>query len=144
MNTSSKLLRRSAAVLAAGGFLWVAKFVVIAATDGAATGTPKTVTGLLYLSAVALMVLGLSGMGAGLLSGRHPILRLLGALAGPVAWFASYVLIESAAQAAAGDAGPSWLHDEVGIITTGAVLMTIGLALARPRTAGPRYGAVAT
>jgi len=143
MTTSSKVLRRSAAVLAAGGFLWVVKFVVIAATDGATSGAPESMTSVLYLAAVAFMVVGLAGVGVGLLSGRHLVLRILGGVAGPVTWFASYMVIEGAAKAAAGDAGPSWLQDEIGIVTTGAVLITIGLALAKPRSTSPSMDTVA-
>jgi hypothetical protein len=132
MNTSSKLFRLSAAVLAAGGFCWVVKFVVIAATDGAVSGMPDTATAILYISAVALMALGLAGLGVALLAGRHVVLRILGAVGGLVAWVISYMVIEGIAKAIVGDTDPVWLGEEIGIVATGAVLMTIGLLLARP------------
>jgi hypothetical protein len=132
MNTSSKLFRLSAAVLAAGGFCWVVKFVVIAATDGAVSGMPDTATAILYISAVALMALGLAGLGVALLAGRHVVLRILGAFGGLVAWVISYLVIEGVAKAIVGDTDPVWLGEEIGIVATGAVLMTIGLLLARP------------
>jgi hypothetical protein len=134
MNTSSKSFRLAAAVLAAGGLCWVVKFVVIAATDGALSGMPDTVTGLLYMTAVALMALGMVGLGVALVSGRHLVLRVAGALGGMVAWWLSYVVIEAIAQAIVGDTDPIWLGEEIGIVATGAILMTIGLLLARPRT----------
>lgn len=134
MNTSSKLYRLSAAVLAAGGFCWVVKFVVIAATDGAVSGTADTVTGLLYITAVLLMALGLAGLGVALTSGRHVVLRVLGAVGGLVTWALSYMLIEGIAQGIVGDTDPVWLGEEVGIVATGAVLMTVGLlVLRRPK-----------
>jgi hypothetical protein len=142
MTTSSKLLRRSAAVLATGGFLWVTKFVVIAATDGATSGAPNTITSVLYLSAVALMVLGLAGVGVGLMSGRHVALRICGGVVGALSWIVTYVVVDGVSKAVAGDAGPTWLSDEIGIVTTGAVLMTIGLALAKPRSASSTYDTV--
>ncbi|WP_332666579.1 hypothetical protein [Aeromicrobium sp.] len=131
MNTSSKLYRLSAAVLAAGGFCWVVKFVVIAASDGAVSGMPNTATAILYISAVALMALGMAGLGVALLSGRHVTLRILGAVAGLVAWVVSYMVIEGIAMAIVGDTDPAWLGEEIGIVATGAVLMTVGLLLSR-------------
>lgn len=131
MNTSSQL-RLAAAVLAAGGFLWITKFVVIAATDGALSGLPETVTSVLYLSAVALMAFGMAGVAVALLSGHHLAIRIAGAVGGLVAWAISYVVIEAIAQAIVGDTDPVWLGEEIGIVATGAVLMTVGLLLARP------------
>lgn len=131
MNTSSKLFRLSAAVLAAGGLCWVVKFVVIAATDGAVSGMPDMATAILYITAVTLMALGMAGLGVALLSGRHIALRVVGAFGGLVAWAVSYMLIEGIAQAIVGDTDPVWLGEEVGIVATGAVLMTVGLLLAR-------------
>lgn len=138
MNTSSKSFRTSAAILAAGGLCWVVKFVVIAATDGATTGAADTATGLLYLSAVGLMCLGLAGLGASLLSGRHVALRILGALGGVVAWALTYLLVEGIAQSVVGETEPVWLGEEIGIVLTGALMLTVGLLLARPAAAGTR------
>jgi hypothetical protein len=136
MNTSSKHFRLSAAVLAAGGFCWVVKFVVIAATDGAVSGTADLVTGVLYMSAVALMALGMASLGVALLAGRHIVLRIAGAVGGLVAWALSYMVIEGIAMAIVGDTDPVWLGEEIGIVSTGAVLMTVGLLLARSSSTG--------
>jgi hypothetical protein len=141
MNTSSKLYRLSAAVLAAGGFCWVVKFVVIAATDGALSGTPETATSILYISAVALMTLGMACLGVALLAGRHLALRVAGAVGGLVAWALSYMVIEGIAMAIVGDTDPVWLGEEIGIVSTGAVLMTVGLLLARPTSTRAYAGA---
>ncbi len=133
MTTSTKLFRVSAGVLAAGGFCWVLKFVVIAATDGATSGTADSLTAILYLAAVALMAFGLAGLGVAVLAGRHPVLRALGGVAGLVLWAVSYQVIEGIAKAVVGETDPAWVGEEVGIVLTGAVLMTVGLLLARPR-----------
>ena len=143
MNTSSKLYRLSAAALAAGGFCWVVKFVVIAASDGATSGLPDTATAILYLAAVALMALGLAGLGFAVLAGRHVVLRILGAVGGLVTWAVSYLVIEGIAQGIVGDTDPAWLGEEVGIVATGAILMTVGLLLARPSTGTRTYAEVA-
>jgi hypothetical protein len=132
MNTSSKHFRLSAAVLAAGGFCWVVKFVVIAATDGAVSGTADLVTAVLYMSAVALMALGMASLGVALLAGRHIALRLAGAVGGLLAWWLCYLVVEGIAMTIVGDTDPVWLGEEVGIVATGAVLLAVGLLLARP------------
>ena len=134
MDTSSKLFRTSAAVISVGGLCWVIKFVVIAATDGALTGAPDAVTGVLYLAGVALMALGLAGLGVAVLSGRHPLVRVLAAAGGLVLWAVSYTVIEGVAQSIVGDTEPVWLGEEIGILLTGAVLMTLGLLMVRRRS----------
>lgn len=131
MNTSSKHFRLSAAVLAAGGFCWVVKFVVIAATDGAVSGMPDAATSVLWITAVFLMALGMASLFVALLADRHITLRILGAVAGLVAWGVSYSVIEGVATAIVGDTDPVWLGEEIGIVATGAVLMTVGLLLSR-------------
>ncbi|KAA1426408.1 hypothetical protein [Nocardioides antri] len=140
MNTSSKLFRASAAALAAGGLCWVLKFVVIAATDGAVSGLPETLTAILYITAVTLMALGMAGLGVALLSRRHVLVRVLGAVGGIVAWVLSYAVIAAVVNALATDSGPSWLREELEIVVTGAVLMTVGLLLARRASDRPRTG----
>ena len=131
MNPSSKLFRPAAALLAAGGACWVTKFVVIAATDGAVSGFPDTLTGILYLSAVSLMVIGLATLFVALTQRLHPVLRALAGLVGVVAWGVTYVVLEMVAQGVVGDSGPSWLPEEIGIVVTGAAFLTLGLLLGR-------------
>jgi hypothetical protein len=143
MNTTSKLFRLSAASLAAGGLSWVVKFVVIAATDGAVSGMPDMATSILYITAVTLMALGLAGLGVALMAGRHVVLRVLGAIGGLVTWVLSYMVIEGIAQGIVGDTDPAWLGEEIGIVATGAILMAVGLLLARPKTGTRSYAEVA-
>lgn len=133
MNTSTKSFRVSAGVLAAGGLCWVAKFVVIAATDGALSGLPDTITSILYIAAVTMMALGLSAVVVTGLAGRHPALRVLGGIGGLALWAVTYMVLEGIAQGIVGDTDPAWVGEEVGIVLTGAVLMTVGLMLARPK-----------
>ncbi len=131
MNTSSKLFRPSAIALAIGGACWVLKFVVIAATDGALSGLPATATSILYIGAVSLMASGMAGLSVAVLAGRHVAIRVVGAVGGLVAWVLTYMVVEGVAQALTGDTDPAWLGEEIGIVATGAVLMTLGLLLLR-------------
>ena len=135
MFTSSRLVRSFAAVLAAGGFCWVVKFVVIAASGGATTGLPDTATAVLYVGAVVLMAIGMVGLGIALLAGRPVLVRALGGAAGLLALFATYSALDAVAKGIAGTTDPAWLADEIGIVVTGALLMTLGLLLTRRRDA---------
>jgi hypothetical protein len=135
--TNTTLLQRSSIVLAAGGFAWLTKMAVIAATDGAEAGTGSAAASVFYLLGVALMPAGLAGVAVALAAGRHLVLRVVAGIAGFLSFFASYAVLESIAQAIVGDTDPTWLGDEVGILLTGVVLMTAGLLAAQhsqPRT----------
>lgn len=139
MNISSKFLTIAFGVLAAGGFAWMIKIAVIAASDGAASGLPEQATAILWTAGVALMALGVAGVLAALSARVHILLGVVGAVGGLLAWGVIYVLIESAVQSLVGEGtGPVWLHDEVGILSTGTVLMAAGLLGVR-RTSGLRF-----
>jgi hypothetical protein len=128
---SSTFLPRAAAVLAAGGFAWLTKTAVITGTDGAVGDTANVVTGVLYITGVLLMPIGLAAVAVALTAGRPIVLRVLAGIGGFLAFFPIYLILESIAQAAVGNAGPTWLEDEVGILLTGVALMSAGLLAAR-------------
>ena len=112
------------AVAAAGGAAWLAKFGVIAATDGAVDDEG---------AAAAFYFLGLALMAAGaatvtLRAARGRLSAVAAAIAAPFAFFLSFMLLESIAKPIVGDAGPAWLSDEAGILATGAVWLAVGLA----------------
>jgi hypothetical protein len=128
MNTSSKILPMACGVLAAGGFAWTTKMAVIAASDGATSGIADPVTAVLWITGVALMAFGTAAVAVGLLRRRHPLLRVLGAAGGLVLWAVTYTVVESIAMAVVTEGtGPVWLHEEIGILATGVLLMTVGL-----------------
>lgn len=139
MNTSSRFQTIAWGVLAAGGFAWMTKMAVIAASDGANSGVPDTATAILWTAGVVLMAFGTAGVVAALLWRRHVLLGVLGVPVGLVAWAVTFVLIEAAAQVVvAKGTGPVWLHEEIGILATGAVLTAAGLFGIR-RTSGLRF-----
>lgn len=128
MNTPSKILPLACGVLAAGGFAWTTKMAVIAASDGATSGIADPVTSVLWITGVALMTIGTAAALVGLLRRRHLLLRVLGALGGVVLWAVTYTVVESIAMAVVAEGtGPVWLHEEIGILATGVLLMTVGL-----------------
>lgn len=128
--TTNTLLPRAAAVLAAGGLAWLAKMAVITATDGA-VASGANAAGVFYLLGVALMSTGLAAVAVALTASRPVAVRALAAVGGFLSFFVCFMVLEGIAKAIVGDAGPSWLEDEVGILATGAVLMAGGLFLAR-------------
>ncbi|MGH2946396.1 MAG: hypothetical protein ACRDPC_09090 [Solirubrobacteraceae bacterium] len=134
--TTNTFLPRAAAVLAAGGLAWLAKMAIITATDGAVSDG-ATAAGFLYLLGIALMPVGLAAVAVALTASRPIVLRALAGVGGLLSFFVCYVLLDGIAKAVVGDAGPSWLQDEVGILATGTALMAAGLLTAR-RAAAPR------
>lgn len=131
--TSTPHLQRAAAVLAAGGLAWLAKLAVITATDGDVTS--DGLAAVFFVLGIALMSTGLGGVAFALSAGRSLPVRVVCAIGGSLAFFVIFVVLEGAAKSIAGSAGPSWFEDEVGILTTGVVLMTAGLLTVRTTTA---------
>ena len=124
-------------VFAVGGALWVLKVAVIALNDAAGRNIDAFPVPVLYLGAILLMALGATAVGIAVLR-RHPWwVQVIGAAAAVVALFLLYAVLDGVLKAAFGDAGPSWLEDELGIAATGAVCLVVGILLAR-RVAGPR------
>ena len=128
--TRQRWIVLAAATAAAGGAAWLAKFAVIAVTDGATSGGAEAVTAVLYVLGVTLMALGSSWIGVTLAGDRHVALAFALGLLSPLLLFASFVLLDAVAQSVVGDAGPAWLQDEVGILATGAVWLGAGIARA--------------
>lgn len=129
--TNTAFLSRAAAVLAAGGLAWLAKMAVITTTDGAVSGTGSAAASVFYLLGLGLMAGGLAGVAVALTARRPVAVRAIGALGGLVAFVVVYSVLDGIAKSLVGDAGPAWMPDEAGILTTGAVLMAAGLLTAR-------------
>jgi hypothetical protein len=118
----------------AGGAAWTVKFLVVTATGGAESVAAST----LYVAAVLLMAVGSTWLGTRLAGDRsRPLLAVLVVLS-PMAFWASYMLLDAIAAAVVGDSGPGWLQDEVGILATGAAWVTFGLWALRVTTSGRR------
>lgn len=126
-----RLHHLASAAATAGGLAWLAKIAVIAGTDGRVTSTGAAA--VCFLAGLALLAVG----GAALtlpLARRGGRIATAGALVlAPVVFWASFTALDPAAQAVAGDAGPAWLADEVGIAVTGAAWLIVGLLGLRGR-----------
>jgi thiol:disulfide interchange protein len=112
--------------LLAGAAAWLAKLGVIVATDGAQTDTGAAAA--LYLAGLVLLALGAAALGLWLTRDRHVTIRIVAALLAPVAFFVSMNVLDSAAKAALDDLGPSYAHDEWGILFSVILWLGIGLA----------------
>lgn len=136
--TRQRYVRTAAAAAALGGAAWVTKVAVLAAGDG----EDSLVVGLLYLSGVALMVLGASWVGVRLAAGRPLPLVVVAGVLSSLLVFVSYALIDPLAKAAAGS---GWFEDEAGILVTGLVWLAASLpAWLATQTASPRPSARST
>lgn len=121
-------------VFAAGGALWVLKVVVITLNDLMDRDVDAMPVPVLYLSAVLLMVVGATAVGIALLRRFHWSIQLLGAVAAVVALFLLYTVLDEVFKSAFDGVGPSWLHEELGILVTGAICFVGGVLLARTVT----------
>jgi hypothetical protein len=131
-------------LFAAGGALWVLKVVVITLNDLTGRDTDSMPVPVLYLSAVFAMAIGVTAVGIALLRRSAWWVQLLGAAAAFVALFVLYTALDETFKAAFDGVGPSWLHEELGILATGAICLVVGVSLARmvSREAQPRPAAL--
>lgn len=125
-------------VFAAGGALWMLKVVFIGLNDAFGRDRGALPVPVLYLSAVLLMVVGATAVGIALLQRFPSWVQLLGAVAAIVALFLLYTIVDEVLKRALEGVGPSWLHEEAGIFTTGAICLVAGALLARSIARGRR------
>lgn len=122
-------LRIPALLAAAGGAAWLAKLSVIAATGGEITATGAVAA--LYVLGVLLLAFGASVVTLRAARGRGRAAHAAAIVLAPVLFVVSFVVLETIAKAIVGDAGPSWLAEEAGILLTGAVWLGVGVAAFR-------------
>jgi len=125
-------------VFALGGALWVLKVVFITLNDVTGRATDALPVPVLYLSAVLLMVVGATAVGIAVLRRFPWWARLLGAVAAVVALLAFYTVLDGILKPAFEGVGPSWLHEELGILATGAICLVGGILLGRRLNREPR------
>ena len=124
-------------VFALGGALWVLKVVFITLNDALGRDADALPVPVLYLSAVLLMVLGATAVGIALLRRFPWWAQLVGAVAAVIALWALYMVLDGILKPTFEGTGPSWLHEELGILATGAICLVGGVLLARS-LAAPR------
>lgn len=118
-------------VFALGGALWVLKVAFITLNDAMGRATDALPVPILYLSAILLMVVGATAVGIAVLRRFPWWAQLLGAIAAVVALLALYVVLDGILKPTFEGVGPSWLHEELGILATGAICLVGGVLLAR-------------
>ena len=123
-------------VFALGGALWVLKVLFIALNDALGRATDAMPVPIFYLSAVLLMAVGATAVGIAVLRHFPWWAQLLGAVAAVIALLILYTVLDGILKPAFEGVGPSWLHEELGILATGAICVVVGAFLAR-RTARP-------
>jgi hypothetical protein len=118
-------------VFAVGGALWVLKVAFITLNDATGRATDALPVPIFYLSAILLMVVGATAVGIAVLRRFPWWAQLLGAVAAIVALCLLYIVLDGILRPAFEDVGPSWLHEELGILATGAICLIGGVLLAR-------------
>jgi hypothetical protein len=118
-------------VFAVGGALWVLKVVFITLNDAMGRETDALPVPVLYLSAVLLMAVGATAVGIAVLRRFPWWAQLLGAVAAVVVLFVLYAVLDGILKPTFEGVGPSWLHEELGILATGAICLIAGVLLAR-------------
>jgi hypothetical protein len=118
-------------LFAAGGALWVLKVVAITLNDVAGRDTDSMPVPVLYVSAVFAMAIGVTAVGIAILRHSAWWAQILGAMVAFVALFVLYTVLDETLKAAFDGVGPSWLHEELGILATGAICLAVGVSLAR-------------
>ena len=118
-------------VFAIGGALWVLKVVFIALNDATGRGIDALPVPVLYLSAVLLMTIGATAVGIVVLRRLPWWAQVLGAVAAVVALWLLYTVLDGILKPTFEGVGPSWLHEELGILATGAICLVGGVLLAR-------------
>lgn len=122
----------AAHVAALGAAAWIVKFLLVAATDGDGTAAAP----VLYLTGVFGLLIGSTWVGATLAGERGRLLLATLVLASPFAVFVSYAALDPVGIALAGDGAEEWVKDELGILFTGALWLTVTSAFVlRPRGA---------
>ncbi len=132
-----------------GGAAWLLKFWVIVwvivATDGRVVATGAA--GTFFDLGLYLLIVGSTGIGVRLMMSQEPSVRVVLAVASPVAFFLSFALfsgigyaILTVGGALAGVSLPGYLLEEAGIFVSAVVWSVIGVVLLfgsvhKPRTA---------
>jgi hypothetical protein len=114
----------------------VLKVLFIALNDALGRATDAMPVPIFYLSAVLLMAVGATAVGIAVLRHFPWWAQLLGAVAAVIALLILYTVLDGILKPAFEGVGPSWLHEELGILATGAICVVVGAFLAR-RTARP-------
>lgn len=131
MNLLRAWMRWGLWLFAAGGALWVLKVVAITLNDLTDRDTDSMPVPVLYLSAVFAMAIGVTSVGIAVLRRSAWWAQLLGAVVALLVLFVLYAVLDETLKAAFDGVGPSWLHEELGILATGAISLTVGVSLAR-------------
>lgn len=120
-------------VLLVGAVAWLAKMGVIVATDGRVDSTGAAA--VFFIGGILLMATGATAVGLRLTRGRAGWVRSLAIVLSLLAFFVSFVVLDSIAKPTLGELGPSYMSDEAGILVTAIFWFLIAGALLRTRSA---------
>jgi hypothetical protein len=140
VNALRRWIRWGVWVFALGGALWVVKVTLITANHLMGRDIDSFGVPVLYIAAVTLLASGATAVGAALLRHYPGWAQLLGAVVAIPALIFIYQGIDAVLKGLAGDVGPAWLPDELGIVATGALCLVGGVLLGRAVAVGEVSG----
>ena len=103
-------------LFALGGALWVIKVLLITVNHMQGRDVDSLGVPVFYVAAVALLAIGSAAVGGRALRRKPWWAQLLAAIAAIVALLFLYQAIDALLKNMAGDAGPWWLAEELGIV----------------------------
>lgn len=135
--TTQRWITLGAGAAVAGGVAFLAKLAVLAATDGAESIAVAT----FYFLAIGLCAVGSVGIALRLLQRFPRALRIVGVVLSPVAFFATFLLLDSVAVPPTREHVPNWAEVEAGVFLTALIWLAAGawaLRTERSRQDEPR------
>jgi len=119
-------------VAVAGGLAWLAKLVVLAATDGAESGAVAT----FYISGLSLLAIGSIGIMLRLLERRPRWLRVIGGVLAPFAFLSIFLFLDELLVPPTREHVPNWAEVEAGVFTAAVIWLAAGVWALRRGPAG--------
>lgn len=120
-------------VLLVGAVAWFAKMAVIVATDGRVDSTGAAA--VFFIGGILLMATGATAVGLRLTRGRAGWVRSIAIVISLLAFFVSFVVLDSVAKPTLGQLGPRYMSDEAGILVTAIFWFLVAGALLHVRIA---------
>ncbi len=126
--TTQRWITLGAGAAIAGGVAFLAKLAVLAATDGAESIGVAT----FYFLGIGLCAVGSVGIALRLLQRFPRVLRVVGVVLSPVAFFATFLFLDSIAVPPTREHVPNWAEVEAGVFLTALIWLAAGAWALKP------------
>ncbi|MBA3401375.1 MAG: hypothetical protein H0U05_05225 [Actinobacteria bacterium] len=120
--TTQRFITVGSGIAIAGGVAFLVKLAVLAATNGAESIAVAT----FYLLGVVLCAVGSVGVALRLLQRFPRALRIIGAVVSPLAFFATFLLLDGVLVPPTREHLPNWAEVEAGVFLTALIWLAAG------------------